>query len=216
VDLLWLATEESPRGSASLMLRRDGQYRTIESRQLDALDPFGGWRVAERQLDSRRFTPSRGDVGEWQMVVVVGSSDVVLGQVEVTAPAASFDAPTPNTPLDAEFTGVARILGLDATDDRITLYWRAVGPSGPSHSVFVHALAADGRILAQHDGVPADGTRPTRGWLPGEVIADAHPLRRPPGTVALAVGLYDPATGLRVPLTTGPDHIRVQADRMAS
>lgn len=54
-----------------------------------------------------------------------------------------------------------------------------------------------GPPVAQHDGVPADGTRPTGGWAVGEVITDRHVLKLPadiaPGTYLLIAALYNPA-----------------------
>jgi hypothetical protein len=54
-----------------------------------------------------------------------------------------------------------------------------------------------GEPLAQHDGVPAGGARPTTGWLPGEVVVDRHALALPeylaPGPYLLIAALFDPA-----------------------
>jgi hypothetical protein len=59
--------------------------------------------------------------------------------------------------------------------------------------------------------VPAGWTRPTTGWLPGEVIVDTHTLAIPPdapaGTYTLQSGLYDPDTGVRLADATGADAI---------
>jgi hypothetical protein len=66
-------------------------------------------------------------------------------------------------------------------------------------TAFVHLLNADGEIVAQRDHIPADGTRPTTGWLPGEIVADSYRLPLPPGgPYTLAVGLYDAASGMRI------------------
>jgi hypothetical protein len=215
VDLLWVAAEP-PGGIATLLLRNQSGERVLDRRDVASLDPHAPWRAGEAQRDARLLSPTRADAGRWQLIVSLGGAEHALGEVEVTAPTARFDAPTPRVPIDAELVGAARLLGLDVVPDGVTLYWRAVGPAPANYAVFVHALAGDGRILAQHDSQPAGGTRPTRGWLADEVIVDDHPLRRPPGTVALAIGLYDPATGQRVPLGGGGDHIHVQADRLST
>ncbi|MFW6042523.1 MAG: hypothetical protein ACOC9C_02450, partial [Chloroflexota bacterium] len=60
----------------------------------------------------------------------------------------------------------------------------------------------DGQIAAQHDGLPAGGERPTRSWLPGEIIADKHELPDEDETddpLRLAVGMYELSTGERLP-----------------
>lgn len=71
----------------------------------------------------------------------------------------------------------------------------AADPS-PSLDLGIQSIPTDpAAILAQADGAPAGGRRPTRGWRPGEVIADARQLRLPEGlpagSYAVLVGLYD-------------------------
>ena len=94
----------------------------------------------------------------------------------------------------------------------LTLRWQALeGTSPMNYLVFTHLLSADGRLIAQHDGAPANGARPTTGWVAGEIIVDPHLMEFAPeardytGTATIAVGLYDPATG-RVQTDTGSDH----------
>lgn len=91
----------------------------------------------------------------------------------------------------------------------VTLQWRATGPTEVPLTVFTQLLDRSGRLVAQHDGPPAEGLRPTHDWRPGEVITDQHvislPADLPPGTYRLIVGLYDTQTGQRVP-APGPDN----------
>jgi hypothetical protein len=82
------------------------------------------------------------------------------------------------------------------------LYWQTATPPGADYTVFVHLRAADGFVRSQADGPPVSGHYPTSQWQPGEVIQDIHPL--PPGEDFgqidhLVVGLYEPATGERLP-----------------
>jgi hypothetical protein len=66
--------------------------------------------------------------------------------------------------------------------------------------------------VAQHDGVPGDGARPTDRWRPGAVVPDRHPLSLPAppacGPYRLLVGWYERDTLRRLP-ADGPD----RADR---
>jgi hypothetical protein len=94
---------------------------------------------------------------------------------------------------------------------QLTLYWRGLeGTSPMNYVVFTHLLSADGRLIAQHDGMPDGGARPIDTWTPGEVITDLHPMAfydaGYAGPARIVVGLYDPATG-RVPTETGSDSI---------
>lgn len=94
----------------------------------------------------------------------------------------------------------------------LTLRWQALeGISPTNYLVFTHLMSADGRLIAQHDGAPVNGTSPTTGWVTGEIIIDSHLIEFAPdardytGTATIAVGLYDPATG-RVQTDTGSDY----------
>jgi hypothetical protein len=93
---------------------------------------------------------------------------------------------------------------------RVTLRWRAEKAIGQDLVVFVHLARPDGQPMAQHDGRPADGTRPTATWTLGEIVEDPHELQVPsdalPGTYELRVGLYRPDTLARLPVT-GPGKV---------
>jgi mannosyltransferase len=108
----------------------------------------------------------------------------------------------------AAFTPEAR------ADDRmlVALKWVALEPVAQSFKVFVHLYDSAGRLVAQHDAVPANEQRPTSSWKPGEVVRDHHGLWVPVGTsgvLRLVVGLYDPATGQRLQLSDGQDSTTV-------
>lgn len=85
----------------------------------------------------------------------------------------------------------------------LSLMWHAIQPPGQGYTVFVHLTRADGSPISQHDGYPANGTRPTDTWVLGDQITDNHqfsiPSDTPPGEYWLRVGMYD-STG-RLPIT---------------
>jgi hypothetical protein len=99
----------------------------------------------------------------------------------------------------------------------LVLYWQALSPLEVDYTVFTHLLDAEGRIQGQQDRMPVGGTRPTTTWLPGEIVADSYtiPLApdAPPGRYWLEVGMYNLATGARLPVL-GPDGVRVSQDRI--
>jgi hypothetical protein len=70
--------------------------------------------------------------------------------------------------------------------------------------MFAHVLNAAGQRVAQIDVPPGGPRAPTSAWHPGHYITWYHPVPLgtdlPPGTYWLAVGLYDPANGARLPL----------------
>ena len=72
-----------------------------------------------------------------------------------------------------------------------------------SYTVFLHLEDSQGKLVAQSDGLPAAGTRPTSAWAPGEVIADRRVLALPAGLPAanyrLTAGMYLLETLERLP-----------------
>jgi hypothetical protein len=86
----------------------------------------------------------------------------------------------------------------------LTLYWRARQHMTVSYTVFTHLLGKDGTIWGQRDNIPTQGTYPTTGWVEGEVITDEYEIAiqsdAPPGDYQIEVGMYDAATGQRLPV----------------
>jgi hypothetical protein len=82
---------------------------------------------------------------------------------------------------------VDRETGLD-----LRLYWQALSDLDEDYTVFVHWLDEEGRILAQQDNQPRNGSYPTGLWDEGEIVEDLYHLTVPTGrpSVLLAVGMY--------------------------
>jgi hypothetical protein len=107
--------------------------------------------------------------------------------------------------------GQVRLIGYELSSPHVqanqpltvTLYWQAPSLLMTSYKSFIHVTDADGNLIAQSDVVPANWTRPTTAWLPGEWVADPHVLN---GLVQASVqkplevwaGMYDPATSQRL------------------
>lgn len=89
----------------------------------------------------------------------------------------------------------------------VGLRWRALAPMDAKLTAFIHVLDQDGRLVAQHDGVPGGGFVPTDAWLPEvpleETVEIVLPAELPQGEYRLMVGMYDPATSIRIPVTAG-------------
>ena len=121
--------------------------------------------------------------------------------------------PVGATPTDAQFGEGIALLGYDLPSTTlapagklaVTLYWSAQAKQAHSAKVFVHLYDSSGKLWAQHDGVPVNWGYPTTAWQPGEVVDDRAQLTVdgtiPPGTYHLFVGMYDEATGQRLPVT---------------
>ncbi|GAB4448507.1 MAG: hypothetical protein Kow0031_31050 [Anaerolineae bacterium] len=110
----------------------------------------------------------------------------------------------------------APLLTLEPDDEfTLSLYWQADAPPGESYTVFVHLIAADGFTRTSQDNLPVWGSYPTHQWQPGEQVVDRYTLTLPPGTPPgdhrLRVGWYNSATGERVTLPNGADHLLLDA-----
>jgi len=96
----------------------------------------------------------------------------------------------------------------------VTLYWDSAGPLPVDYTVFVHLVGSGGQIAAQGDSPPRAGRYPTTAWGADERVPDPHtlalPADLPPGAYTLLVGLYDPQSGVRLPLEAGGDAVRLE------
>jgi hypothetical protein len=102
-----------------------------------------------------------------------------------------------------------RLLGYSLEQDSlaasVTLYWQAIRRPDFDYSVFVHLVDQDGELVGQQDHAPgASSGRPPTTWAESEVIADEHRislLRAVQGDLSFLVGVYNWATGERLPVS---------------
>ncbi len=147
--------------------------------------------IIERWLDTHTFKASE----EW------------VADVRFVVYAVPHDAPTEATPSGAAFAGldgetitlheftVWPLAAAPGDVIQVRLIWSADATTARPYKVFLHLLDAAGNVVAQRDGEPAGGSRPTTSWAAGEQIADNHalllPPGLPPGRYVLRLGLYD-------------------------
>ena len=155
----------------------------------------------------------------------VTAEGVVLTEVQVQPAEHTFEIPSMQHPLVRDFGEVARLLGYDLDSEtvapadgvKLRLYWQARNETAVpvNYTVFTHLLDLQGQVVAQHDSWPASGARPTTGWVKDEIIVDNHLLTFTvpnfQGTGQIEIGLYDQATGQRLPLAEGGDHLVLPA-----
>ncbi|NLX11561.1 MAG: hypothetical protein GXY36_18095 [Chloroflexi bacterium] len=139
----------------------------------------------------------------------------LTGAVEVR-PVAQADGYTAIT--GAEWAGFAQLRGVILPEGAetwsggslaVALDWAARGSAEQDLSLFLHLVAPDGRVLAQADGYPRAGERPTSSWRADETILDVRRVLLPPdlpaGDYTLRLGWYDWRTDERLPLDAGGD-----------
>jgi 4-amino-4-deoxy-L-arabinose transferase-like glycosyltransferase len=90
---------------------------------------------------------------------------------------------------------------------RLTLYWQTAGDVKTAYTIFLHLVDDSGHIYTQIDTPPCGGDFPTVDWMAGDIIVDPYsivvPSDIPLGDYTLVVGMYDPATGVRLPIVDG-------------
>ncbi len=142
-------------------------------------------------------------------------NELALGEIDVQIPG----TPPPLSALpmersqEATLGDAARLLGYSATpgpllpgnDLMVNLFWQALpGAANSNLSAFVQLLDRQGQVAAGWEGPPVPW-RPTGDWQPGELLRSQHTLRLPAtllaGRYSLVAGLFDPATGERLPAT---------------
>lgn len=124
-------------------------------------------------------------------------------------------------PEQVRFGEIARLAGYtlqgpDTVSPAITLllYWEPIARADVDYTVFVHLSgasdAAGGEVIwDQDDHRPLNGFASTLAWEPGALYRDPYRLliradvKLQPGVYTLDVGLYDPASGERLPVYDG-------------
>jgi hypothetical protein len=152
--------------------------------------------------------PAALESGTYRLIL---QEEAPLAELELTAPDRLFAPPESGVTLEIPYGDEVQLTGYTVSEDgdqlTVELVWQALGEISTAYNVFVHLVDEQGTIIAQEDGEPANWTRPTTGWAPGEYIVDLHSLTLPPDSdldgLHLRVGLYDPVTGQRLPTPTG-------------
>jgi len=165
------------------------------------------WRAGEvicRRLHVR--LPQSLEIGEYALALEIGGYGQTIVPLTIQASTRIFTMPEVTRPVNATLGDTIRLHGADIAQagDILTvrLVWQALAPPDTSEKVFVHLIGPDGALVAQSDAVPAQGYG-TEQWIEGEIVADEHtlalPADLPAGTYRLRAGMYDPATGERLP-----------------
>jgi len=101
--------------------------------------------------------------------------------------------------LDFEF------VNLSIENKLVGLKWSSQTTPEFEYVAFVHLVTLEGELVAQHDGVPVVGFRPTTSWQANESIEDWHwieAVELTPGDYQLVVGLYAAVSGERLRLSS--------------
>ncbi|MBN1991157.1 MAG: glycosyltransferase family 39 protein [Anaerolineae bacterium] len=201
----------------------DRKAYVIAEMPLSPAYPPSQWRRSEIVAGAYRFRiPAIAPPGQYPLYVNVvdpqtgqGLGPVtVLANITVEAQDRNFELPAGVTPISAYLNDEIELVGYKLVDHTVTprhsfglrLYWRSLNFADTNYTVFVHAVGPDQVIRGQWDSQPAQGEAPTSGWIPGEVVEDSYqiPMAKdaPPWKYDIFVGMYDPLTGERLPLSS--------------
>jgi len=170
--------------------------------------PTAQWTEEDLLIETRElFVPAT--LEPLDLLLEVNGRNVAVARLGVAKEALMWTLPDEAEPICARLNQVGSLIGYTwktrserPNSGLLTLYWRASSeaPAATSYTVFVHLFSPEGHLLAQHDGLPAGGERPTTTWVPNEVIADEHRLQLDADARAanLSVGMYDWQTGERL------------------
>jgi hypothetical protein len=139
-----------------------------------------------------------------------GAPGIEVATVKI-APTSWPEAPAETLARLGESIELAEVLvrpAFAATGDTVVVSarWYVSGPApGKEYTTLIHLGQPDAQPLATGDRPPVNGDYPTRIWEQGEVIADSYTLTVPGGLASgrypVWIGMYDPETGQRLPLT---------------
>jgi hypothetical protein len=171
--------------SVSLPLLREGQMTDITNVNL-GLVKVGHTPSGLTILNAQPQNPLNQSLGESPLLTLLGYNltDAMGQSLPDHQPTESTSDGTPNL--------------------NLTLFWRCEAQLPLDYTTFVHLRSAAGETVAQKDQPPLKGAYPTGLWDPGEIIADTIslplPETLPAGEYQLVAGLYDLATGARLPV----------------
>jgi hypothetical protein len=129
---------------------------------------------------------------------------------------ASEEAIQETTPLSLVYDNQARLLGYRVEPDsatagarvNVTLCWEALRAMDQDYTLFIHLLGRDNLRVGERTTYPGQGRFPTTLWPVGSAFCDSYwievaPWAPAPELYILEVGLYDAATGWRLPALDG-------------
>ncbi len=233
ITLFWRARRR-PRHNYALRLSLvNGERTSVLGDQLPlgrATHPTGVWVTGEVVRSPHSLqTPATVAAGDYRIAVMLldeqgrsVASPLVVGEVKIEAVNRLMALPQGvQHRLSANLGDRVLLVGYDLSARRVargrtlsvTLYWQAQREMRVSYKVFVQLVGPNG-VLTQQDAIPVSWTRPTTGWLPGEVIVDSYTLVVPtnalPGRYELITGMYDERSLRRLAVSGGgatDDHV---------
>jgi hypothetical protein len=171
------------------------------------------------------FDPDSAAGGS-ERIAIVDQAEQPLGDMATLGGLFIGEIPSnqsePSQPIDAIFWDSIQLTDLRVEEDaangqaQVVLGWRALDRPSQDYTAFVHLIDPTQAIVTQHDQPPGGVDNPTHLWAPNEVVYASFPLQVPPGVrledLTLRIGLYDPITGERLPITNLANELAIAPD----
>ena len=202
-----------------------GEIVLWQGHPVHGLYPFARWQPGEFLRDRYALRlPIDTPTGDYDLRLALlavddqpiptgdGGRTLSLGTIHVHASDRLWEPPPFAHPVGARLGEAFELLGYGLDHEQVrpgqtlhlTLVWRCREMTDTSYTVFTHLLDAGEQIRGQKDNPPVDGSYPTTLWVPGEIVVDRYAIPvaadAAPGKHAIEVGMYDPATILRLPV----------------
>ncbi|MCI0477744.1 MAG: hypothetical protein L0Y55_15990, partial [Anaerolineales bacterium] len=167
--------------------------------------PTSKWRAGEIVRGQYAVAiPANARAGATTLRVVLNDNQAVdLAPFTIEKTDRVFVKPNAQFAQNSNFNNYLALVGYDlptlnlkpSETLKLILYWQARAKMDKPYTVFVHLLDKAGKVVAQQDAPPLNGTRPTTTWVANEYLADAYELALPadiaPGTYQIEIGWYD-------------------------
>ncbi|KAB8144867.1 phospholipid carrier-dependent glycosyltransferase [Chloroflexia bacterium SDU3-3] len=144
------------------------------------------------------------DLGSHPEELAIQRSDAAFGTMRLLGfQAAAGDLRGRFTPLH----GPAQVQPGQAL--QLNLYWQPAAALDRDYAIFLHLVNQQGQTVAQRDTIIRADDYPTSRWRAGELVVDLADLpiepELPNGRYRLNIGVYDMASGARLPLPGSAD-----------
>ncbi len=168
--------------------------------------------------------PGSLDAGRYEVAVQLVDAggqptgdQVIVGSMVVSTPPRSFEVPAMQIAAAVDWSNGIRLLGYDLPRTRfsqgdglhLSLYYQPQQPLTDNLTSVVQLVDEAGQMRAQWEQIPANGSRPTTGWAPGEVVEVVYGLvlgeSIPPGSYRLRVGWKETPGGAISGLADGSE-----------
>lgn len=230
LELFWQATQSISQSFAvtiNMVDQQGTEWTNWTGNPVNGSFPTDKWFTGDIIRDPwTLLVPPYIPPGKYRLQVALGDSDAVtVASLSIDGRPRLFSPIVPDIPLDVQFDGGVKLVGLTGTAVNGELQispgqllemaqiWQTDQPLDANFTITTQLLNGENSVIAQNDAVPQNGGAPTVTWTPGEFIENTVALAVPnelgKAPYRLLIALYLPETGERLLVRDGSDHIEI-------